>query len=113
MTPGEIAAARAIGAMRARVNVMTAGFASTVSQADRERTAAQVARWGVAALAVLANTRKAGAGPDFVVGRPGAVAQAVEDDGRTLILPLPADAPKVYAVGNETGGTTLMLAEEY
>lgn len=51
--------------------------------------------------------------PSMVIGRPGAPAEVLEDEGRTLVLPLPASCPKVYACINETGGATLMLAEEY
>lgn len=50
----------------------------------------------------------------MVVGRPGMKETiATEDDGRTLVLPLPADMPKLYACENETGGVTVMLADEY
>ena len=50
--------------------------------------------------------------PSMVVGRPGGV-YTFEDDGRTLVLPLPKECPKLYACRNETGGATVMLAEEY
>ncbi len=68
---------------------------------------------GLFAVLAMAKIRPGGK-PDMVVGRPGAKAEvAYEDDGRTLVLPLPADTPKLYACVNETGGATLMLAEEY
>lgn len=51
--------------------------------------------------------------PSMIVGRPGASAIVREDDGRTLVLPLKKDYPRVYAAINETGGVTFMLAEEY
>jgi hypothetical protein len=51
--------------------------------------------------------------PSMIVGRPGSDRPAFEDNGRTLILPLPAGYPKIYATRNEIGGITLMLADEY
>ena len=47
------------------------------------------------------------------VGRPGAEKLCLEDEGRTMILPIDLNSPKVYACKNETGGMTYMLAEEY
>lgn len=51
--------------------------------------------------------------PSMVVGRPGVVGRSVEDEGRTIVLPLPIECPKMYACKNETGGVTVMLADEY
>lgn len=67
------------------------------------------AAWGAAAL----NRFKPGRLPDMVIGRPGALVESTEDDGRTLVLPVMDTCPKFYACQNETGGLTLMLAEEY
>lgn len=91
-------------------NYMTSGYTAFLSERPRPGTpSAAAAKWGVMALARI---RPTGA-PDMVVGRPGAEAEAFEDDGRTLVLPVPASCPKLYACANETGGATLMLAEEY
>lgn len=66
------------------------------------------AKWAVKALRAI--NRKGGF-PDMVIGRP-VEAPIVEDEGRTLVLPLLWDE-KMYACVNETGGATLMLASEY
>ena len=71
---------------------------------------AEVAEWTRQALGRI---RRDGHLPDFVVGKPGAFGETLEDEGRTLILPLTEEAPKCYAALNETGGVTVMLAEEY
>ena len=47
------------------------------------------------------------------VGRPEAKKPSYEDEGRTMILPIDKESPKVYACINETGGLTFMLATEY
>ena len=49
---------------------------------------------------------------DMVVAR-SAEPFGLEDGGRTLVVPVPEGCPKFYAMKNETGGVTLMLAEEY
>lgn len=51
--------------------------------------------------------------PDFVVGCPETTTERIEDEGRTLILPIKSYCPKCYAVYNETSGVTFMLASEY
>jgi len=51
--------------------------------------------------------------PSMVVGEPGGRGRRMEDEGRTVILPLPLECPKLYACRNETGGATVMLADEY
>ena len=86
------------------MDAMTRGF--------NERVAGNfaLAKWGTQAMRRI--NRGSGI-PDFVVGRPGARQEIVEDGGRTLVLPLPEDAPRCYAALNETGGITLMMAEEY
>lgn len=68
---------------------------------------------GVAAFAMLAPCFIRNEEPSMVVGRPGAPAKTLEDGGNTVIIPVPADCPKLYACQNETGGATIMLAEEY
>lgn len=68
------------------------------------------AAWGANALNRI---NRAGGLPDMVIGRPGALVEGVEDNGRTLVLPMLDTCPKCYACLNETGGATLMLAEEY
>lgn len=80
-----------------------------MTRAIQEEIAANenVAKWSVKALAMI--NRKGGT-PDMVVGRE-CEKPLLEDDGRTLILPL--KGPKCYACLNETGGATLMLADEY
>lgn len=52
--------------------------------------------------------------PSMVVGRPGDTNPThTEDGGNTIVVPLPPECPKLYACQNETGGSTVMLAEEY
>jgi len=51
--------------------------------------------------------------PDFIVAEPDGKKERLEDDGRTLILPVSKEQPRCYATFNETGGVTFMLAEEY
>lgn len=66
----------------------------------------------VFALAALNRINTEGKNPSMVVGDPKAQVERVEDDGRTLILPL-GGSEKAYACLNEAEGVTLMLAEEY
>ncbi len=66
-----------------------------------------VAMWSAKALAMI---NRKGGNPSMVDGRECEKIN-LEDDGRTLILPL--KGPKCYACLNETGGVTLMLADEY
>ncbi len=86
------------------MDAMTRGFN------DRVAGSFALAKWGTQATRRI---NRDGGTPDFVVGRPGARQEIVEDGGRTLVLPLPEDAPRCYAALNETGGITLMMAEEY
>lgn len=83
------------------MDAMTVGIREAI--ADN----ADVAKWSAQALARI--NRKGGT-PDMVVGRE-CPKPTLEDEGRTLILPL--KGPKCYACLNETGGVTLMLADEY
>lgn len=93
------------------MNAMTSGYSAFISQRPAPGTpSAAAARWGVQALRRLDYRHGT---PDMVIGRPGAASESTEDGGRTLILPVPATCPKLYACLNETGGATLMLAEEY
>ena len=85
------------------MDVMTQGYSKVCTES------VAVAKWGVLALRSI---RRDGSLPDFVVGRPGDKPM-LEDDGRTLVLPLQEPAPKCYAALNETGGVTLMTADEY
>jgi hypothetical protein len=87
-------------------NVMTIGYRETAIASHA------AAAWGMLALRALQRVADCG-GPDMIVGEPGGQAERLEDDGRTRIIPLPADIPRLYACMNETGGCTLMLAEEY
>ena len=50
---------------------------------------------------------------DFVVGSPEVNEITHEDEGRTAKIPCGGLPCKVYAIVNETGGITYMLAEEY
>jgi hypothetical protein len=68
-----------------------------------------VKTWANQALARI----RPGSTPDMVIGSPETTTERTEDEGRTLVLPIPAGLPKLYACINETGGATLMLAEEY
>ena len=68
-----------------------------------------VAKWSVQALKKI----NVNGEPSMVVGRPGVDQEVFEDDGRTLIIPIPVTCPKVYAVINELNKVTLMLADEY
>ena len=86
------------------MDAMTSGFSSVCAED------VSIAKWSVKALRSI---NRSGGQPDFIVGRPEAVIAVLEDEGRTLVLPLPQKSPKVYASINETGGVTLMLADEY
>lgn len=88
------------------INCITTGIQEVISQNNEIGEA--VAKW-----CVEAGKRISKNYPDFIVGRPGAEKESFEDDGRTLILSLSETCPKCYAVFNETGGITFMLAEEY
>ncbi len=83
--------------------IFTQGFIELVS----DHTA--VAKWAAQALRVC---RTDGGYPDMIVGRE-AVKPRYEDEGRTLVLPLSDEYPKCYALPNEVGGVTMMLADEY
>lgn len=85
------------------MDAMTIGFSEKMSNS------VYLAKWSAQALTRIRKDNT----PDMVIGRPGASAEVLEDDGRTLVLPLPVNEPKTYACINETGGITLMLAEEY
>ncbi len=54
--------------------------------------------------------RVTGSKYDFGVGKR-CEKEHEEDEGRTLVLPF--DGPTIFAEINETGGVTLMLAEEH
>ena len=82
---------------------MTIGFTDLVS------VNVDVAKWSVQALKKI----NVNGEPSMVVGRPGVDQEVFEDDGRTLIIPVPDTCPKVYAVINELNKVTLMLADEY
>jgi hypothetical protein len=85
------------------IDVITIGFQEAISESE------ELARWAVQALKRI---NREGGYPDFVVDRSDARAERFEDDGRTLVLPL--NYPKkCYCVINETGGATLMLADDY
>ena len=88
------------------IHCMTIGIRNIISQ--NNTIAETIAKW-----CVEAGKRISENYPDFVVGRPGAEKESLEDDGRTLILPLSSNCPRCYATFNETGGITFMLAEEY
>jgi len=85
---------------------MTIGIQSILCKADS--ISVSIAKW-----CVKASERISKDYPDFIVGRSGLKKEKYEDDNRTLALPLPSNCPKCYAVFNETGGITFMLAEEY
>jgi len=85
------------------LDVMTVGIQEAIAESEA------VATWAAEALRRI---NRQGGYPDFIVGRPGVTEETREDDGRTLVLPL--NYPKkCYCVINETGGATLMLADEY
>lgn len=88
------------------INCMTIGIQDIISQENEIGIA--VAKW-----MIEAGKRINRDYPDFVVGRPGNMKEILEDDGRTLVLPLSESCPKCYAVFNETGGITYMLSDEY
>ena len=50
---------------------------------------------------------------DMFVGDPTIKKPVIEDEGRTMRLPIDSILPKSYACVNETGGMTYMLADEY
>ena len=81
---------------------MTRGFS------DLMAVNTNTAKWSVKALQSI---RTQGELPDMVIGE-NIEKETLEDEGRTLILPL-HNSPKCYAVLNEVGGATLMLASEY
>ena len=83
------------------MDVMTRGIQEIIA------TNKNVAKWSIQALAAIS---REGGNPSMIVGRD-CKKPLLEDDGRTLILPL--NGPRCYACLNETGGATLMLAEEY
>lgn len=85
------------------LDVMTQGFQEALAEC------AEVAKWAAEALKRI--NRKGGY-PDFIVGRNNVKAEKLEDKGRTLVLPL-AYYRHCYCAINETGGTTLMLADEH
>lgn len=85
-------------------NVMTAGVAAEISRGN-----VYVMRFVELTRGLLQD----GDEPSMIVGRPGASKVTLEDDGRTYIAPIPESCPKLYVTINETGGTTVMLADEY
>jgi len=84
-------------------DVMTVGIQEAMGEC------AEVAKWAAEALKRI--NRKGGY-PDFIVGRNNVKEEKLEDNGRTLVLPL-AYYKHCYCTINETGGATLMLADEY
>lgn len=84
-------------------NVATPGFADLAAKTPAAN------KWAAQALTLI----NPGALPDMVIGSAEAKAARFEDEGRTLVLPVPANTPKLYACTNETGGVTFMLASEY
>lgn len=88
------------------ISCMTTGIRDIIAQDNI--IAETIAKWCVEAMKRISKDN-----PDFIVGRPGAEKEKLEDDGRTLILPLPNDCPRCYSTFNETGGITFMLADEY
>lgn len=84
-------------------NVMTRGFAAEI---ERGNFSAKI-------FATLALVKISANEPSMIVAKPGVTKPYFEDDGRTLVVACHADSPKFYACINETGGATLMLADEY
>lgn len=83
------------------MDAMTSGIQEVIAENKNAAT------WSMKALALI---NRNGGNPSMVVGRE-CLRPILEDDGRTLILPL--NGPKCYACLNETGGVTSMLADEY
>jgi len=88
------------------VNCVTIGIRDIFLRNDK--VAEEVSKW-----CINARKRISESFPDFIVGCPKSITERLEDQGRTLILPISPECPKCYAVFNETGGITFMLAEEY
>ena len=89
------------------MNTLTRGIAEQIEKSAIDQK--ELARIAIVAEMLLAFYDE----PSMIVGRPAAARLSFEDNGRTLILPLPAGYPKIYATRNEMGGITLMLADEY
>lgn len=89
------------------MNVMTIGFKKASYKPDLAWFVLAVSRY------FASECKESGTKADMFVGRPGAEKADLEDDGRTMILPINQEFPEVYACVNETGGLTFMLAEEY
>ena len=89
------------------MNVMTIGFLAVSNRAD-------MVEFVMLAYKCFGSDIKGSITKvDMFVGRPGAESPYLEDDDRTMIIPVNADSSVVYACVNETGGLTFMLAEEY
>ena len=84
------------------MDAMTPGIQNAIAENK------SVAKWSVQALAMI---NRKGGNPSMIVGRD-CKKPMLEDDGRTLILPLKGQ--RCYACLNgDSGGVTLMLADEY
>lgn len=83
----------------------------TMTQGAREAIAenVSVAKWAVKALRSI---KRDGSFPDMIIGDPKVEEAELQDEGRTLKLPVKY-SEKLYACINETGGATIMLASEY
>lgn len=88
-----------------KINCVTRGISDILERNDK--VSVEVAKW-----IVTATNRISVTFPDFIVACPKSMTERLEDEGRTLILPIKS-CPKCYAVYNETGGVTFLLADEY
>ena len=88
-------------------NVMTQGFAAELASGN----------FSARIFATFATANISVNGPSMIVGTSSGCfdekAQRTEDGGRTLLMRIAPGSPKFYACINETGGATLMLADEY
>ena len=91
--------------METKTNVQTIGFQGISGELDIMKFIVFVSRYW----SLPTGKQKA----DMFVGSPDIKEVTYQDEGRTMLLPIKEDLPKVYACVNETGGLTFMLAEEY
>jgi hypothetical protein len=98
--------------------LVTPGYRETAA------TSASAAAFGLGAAAtILTAARNRGGKPDMIVGEPTPGVKVkgywkrAEDDGRTWVVAVAPDVPRLYAIAgeNEEGDqrVTLMRAEEY
>ena len=89
--------------MRTKRNMMTPAIAALIGTGN-----VSAARFAANAPRFIGNPE-----PSMIIGRPDITSEYFEDRGRTLVMPVSTDCPKLYACQNETGGVTIMLPEEY